>query len=152
MSAVVIPMPATTEQAELLTAAGFTPLALKADEPAAYWVPPSGGTPLSARDACAMVVAFWNTSRKALLAKPFWQTSEFWLAASGPLLAAPMAVAGLAGAADFLGPPWSGVITGFCGFVAVASPAAYKIARHIAKHFAAKEGKQLPADVAPAGG
>lgn len=136
------PAPAPKCIPDLLRACAFVPVGSKEE----FWNPPDGSSAVSTDVAAARVVNFWNTARMALLARPFYQTSEFWMAASGPLMGVPAAVAGLAGMADFLGPTASTALTSFAAFTALATPVAYKVARHLAKHYAAREGVTLPPD------
>lgn len=80
----------------------------------------------------------------ASVQKPFWKTSEFWMAVAGTGAAAGAGLTQLGTDAESLPPPWNTIVGVFCTVMGLALPVGYSFARNVAKEKAQEEVRLLP--------
>lgn len=97
------------------------------------WLAGGADVAMSWEEAVDWLADVANAQAVARLVRPYWQTSEFWLGATGLLGAAGTAVAALG---DLDGNP---ALAAIAASAAVVLPVLYRFARERAKEAAARE-------------
>ena len=137
-----------SSEATWLRARGFKPVPAHHEVPE-VWNPPDGTAGITGQQAFDRVGAHWDTGRAALLAKPFYKTSEFWMTGASTCLGLGAAATGLMASGEFLPERLSNILVPAGVSLAALSTGGYRLARYIAKRIdpqAAVEEppKQLP--------
>lgn len=137
-----------SSEATWLRARGFKPVPAHHEVPE-VWNPPDGTAGVTGQEAFDRIGAHWDTGRAALLVKPFYKTSEFWVTVATGCLGLSPAAAVMATAGDFLPERAAAILVpAGMGLTAVAA-VGYKMARYIAKRIdptavVEEPPKQLP--------